>query len=74
MVLSVALYPLLEVYAFPVAYLVSYAGYYARQSAAQSHAALAVRFWSFERTVVVGPAAIVAACVLVSITNWLSHR
>ncbi|HET7459864.1 MAG TPA: hypothetical protein VFJ82_01400 [Longimicrobium sp.] len=72
-VLSAALYLPLGVYAFPVAYLVSYAGYYARESVAQSHRALAVRFWSFEKSVFVAPAAVVLGFVAVSLTAWLAR-
>jgi hypothetical protein len=69
--LSAALFALVGVYAFPVAYLVSTLGFYAVYCGSRSHAVLPGSIWSFERTVVVAPAVVVLAFSTLSILGWM---
>jgi len=69
--IAAVLFPAIDWYGFAVAYLVAYLAFYAPYTARLSYESLKVTFIRFERTVVLGPAAVVVAyVVLVARTLW----
>ena len=56
----------LNVYAFPVAMFVGYLGWHSWFSARHSYRTFELRFWSFERALVIPPFAIIVAAIVVA--------
>lgn len=62
------LFPLLSVYAFPVAMLVGYLGFYSWYSGARSYATFDLKFWAFEKHLMIP---FLLAAVFYVIVVWL---
>jgi O-antigen/teichoic acid export membrane protein len=72
-VLAAFLLGWMGVYAFPLAYLVAYLSYPVVHSTRRSYSTLSVRFWSFERSVLIVPALVVLVFTVVTIASWVAH-
>ncbi|MDX1547655.1 MAG: hypothetical protein R3247_11740 [Rhodothermales bacterium] len=58
LLVSLLLFPVLGVYAFPVGLLAGYLGFYSWYSARHSYRTFGLRFWSFERRTLLHPLAV----------------
>jgi hypothetical protein len=70
-VIAAVLFPALDWYGFAVAYLAAYLAFYAPYAARLSYESMKMTFLGFERSVVLGPAAVVVAYVVtVTAMSW----
>jgi hypothetical protein len=67
--LSWMLFPVTELYTFPIAILVAYATFYAWYSAQHSYSAFQLQFWTFERRTSLGPAAALSAAAVIALAS-----
>jgi len=71
MIGSIALLPVMDVYAFPVARLAAYLGFFAWYSAMHSYRAFKLHFWTFERAVLAGPLAILSLYAIAAVLPYI---
>lgn len=70
--ISLLLYGLIGVYAFPVGVLVGYLGFYSWYSARHSYQTFHLRFWSFERATILQPLSVMLLYVAGSLLAYLA--
>jgi hypothetical protein len=68
-VVSLSLLPKIGVYAFPVGLLAGYLGFYCWYSARYSYQAFGLKFWSFEKSVMIPPLVILLCYTLPKLLN-----
>jgi hypothetical protein len=68
--LSIALFPVVQVYAFPTAMLFSYLSFYCWYSASHSYKAFNLKFWLFESKTMLPPLALLGMYAVVMVVRW----
>jgi len=70
-IVSLSLLPKIGVYAFPIGLLTGYLGFYCWYSARYSYQAFGLKFWSFEKSVMIPPLFILLCYTAYSLLNSL---
>jgi hypothetical protein len=63
LVVALALFKQIGVYAFPIGTLIGYLGFYGWYSAIHSYRAFGLKFWEFEKPIMIPPLLSILICI-----------